>query len=116
MDAEELIGMIEDVLGGDLDENAHERADALNEIGEMLRSGHLLVSDCHPLKMANDIIAAADTSDYEDCDVCAELQECCVVHEAATAGVAQMIGLLYFVLDDPEIAWEWMCKHKRDAA
>ena len=87
---EEVLGLIEDALSGDLSDNAEERAGALNEIAAMVRSGQILVVGSSPLNVANDLVAASDTSDWENCEVCAELEETCVVCASVTLGHAQV--------------------------
>ena len=42
MNKDEILSMIGDSLYGDVDDNAHERADTLNEIADMLRDGRLV--------------------------------------------------------------------------
>lgn len=44
MNAEELIGAINETLNGDVDDNAPERADMLNDLVDMLKDGRLQTS------------------------------------------------------------------------
>ena len=65
------------------------------------------------LKAACELLDAADTSDYEECDACNAVLDICPIHRAGMAGSQQITELLQFILEDPEWAWHGMQNIKK---